>query len=68
MKIEAILKESSMTKEYFNEVKWILLEMKASGKTKIFSSTPLAMARPSEGIIVEEYISKIHFVPYVIVA
>ena len=43
-----------MTREEFNEVKGIALEMKASGQTKVLATTPLVVAGPSEGDTIVE--------------
>ena len=44
--IESILKESSMSRKEFEEVKGIAKEMKESGQSKILTSTPIVVVGP----------------------
>ena len=44
--IVSILKELGMTRKEFDEVKGIAMDMKASGRTKILTPTPIVIVQP----------------------
>ena len=56
-----------MSRKEFKEVRGITLEMKASGQTEILNPTPIAMARPTIEVIVEQTSVQAHAVPYIVV-
>ena len=64
--IESILKKSGMSRKEFGEVKGIAMDMKASGKTKILTLTPIVVARPE--VTVAQLSVQVPNVPYVVVA
>lgn len=66
--IDSILKESEMTRGGFNEVKKFALEMKASGQTKVITTTPIAIAGPLEGVTVAQPSAQTPIALYVVVA
>ena len=67
-KIDSILEESDMTREEFNELKGIAMEMKASGQIEVIAATPIAVATPSEGITVAQLSAQTPITPYVTIA
>lgn len=66
--IDSILKESRMTQEEFNEVKWITLEMKSSRQSKVIASTPIVVVGPSKGLTIAQPCAQAPITPYAIVA
>ena len=50
--IDSIDKELGMTREEFNEIKGIALEMKANGKVEVLETTPIVVIGPSEGVTI----------------
>lgn len=57
-----------MTNEEYKITMGIALEMKASGKTKVYAVTPIAMEGPSEGFTVDDPSTQSHTAPYAIVS
>ena len=53
-----------MTKEEFNEIKGIAMEMKVNRKTKVLTTTPIAIAAPSMDVTVVGSTSQIPTAPY----
>lgn len=43
-----------MTREEFNEIKGIALEMKVNGQTKIIAAMPITFAAPSKGVTIAQ--------------
>ena len=52
--IDSILKESSMTRKEFNEIKGVTLEMKASEQIDMLEETSTIVLGPSEGVTIAQ--------------
>ena len=66
--IDSILKESSMTRKEFDEIKGIEMEMKANAHTKVLEVTPIALVGPLEGVIIAQPCAQTLIAPYAAVA
>ena len=62
--IESILKESSMSRKEFNEVKGVALEMKVSGQIDIITPTPIIVVGPIEQVTIAQSSVQAPVVPY----
>ena len=67
-KIQDIPKESSMTREEYNESLNIFEKTKSNGQTKLLVATPLIVVGPLEGITIVGPSTQVPSVPYVVVA
>ena len=63
--IDSILKESRMYRNEFDEMKGILMEMKANGQSKILNPTPIVVAGLE--VTVAQPSAQVPNVPYVAV-
>ena len=66
--IDSTLKEFRITRKEFDEVKGIAMEMKASHQIEILTPTPIAVAGPTEEVIVAQTSAQTHTMPYVVVS
>lgn len=57
-----------MTREEFNEIKCIALEMKANGWTEVITKKPIGITTPYEGVIVARPTAKTPTTPYAVAA
>ena len=48
--IDSILKEYGMTRQEFNEINGIMLEMKSNGQIKVLEPNPIVVVGPLEGV------------------
>ena len=46
--IDSILKELGMSRKEFDEVKWIAMEMKASGQSELLTPAPIVVVKLTE--------------------
>ena len=52
--IDSILKESRMTRKYFDEVKGITMEMKANGQTELLTLMPIVVVGPIKEVTIAQ--------------
>ena len=53
-KIDSILKESSMTRDEFSQLKGIAMEMNASGQSEVIATTPIIVVAPFKGVTIAQ--------------
>ena len=63
--IDYILKELGMTRKKIDEVKWIAMEMKASGKSELLTPTPIVVEGPTKEVTIAQTSVQ---APYAVVA